>query len=384
MAIIPVSKVMQDGRGVIEVLAQDIAELSFATYTTMRRGIDPYHFRVFSGEIDTVRTTNFSGNPFLFQARATSCTWNPTRGFVSGINEFELCKVEVMGQECPLEFAGGLDQFIGEDGNLMSTPQGAAVTSEMIATLRASITNAAILTTVAAGAVPNLENYLVAEGVPAELGADAIRMDGLCNGWMKTAQDSPDSWMNNTTYINTMTITNGVVDPDEAIELLQSLMGTAQPALQAAMTTGVTVKGAVMRPVFIVSSNVYRALMTYYNQNRGTLAAGSGILTAGALDPVTSYMPLYYGNVEIAVEPAMSGFSDYFADCFVTAAFLTVQRNIVIGSSFQRIDAMGNGLKAEISPLIKDMGQMTYRARPKVGAAISVNQLFTGAQRITS
>jgi len=366
------------------VKAQDVAELSLMTYQNMRRGIDPYAYRTFSGEIDTVRTTNFSSNPFLFQARATSCTWNPTRGFISGINEFELCKVEVMGQECPLEFAGGLDQFIGEDGSMMSTPEGAAVVAKMIAMLRNAVTRAAILTTVAAGAVPDLENYLVAEGVPAELGADAIRMDGLCTGWMAIARESGDSWMNNTTYINTMTITNGVVDPDEAIELLQSLMGTAQPALQDAITTGVEVEGQVLRPVFIVSGNVYRALMTYYNQNQGTLAAGSGILRAGAVDPVTSYMPLYYGNIEIAVEPSMTGFSSYFANCFVTAAFLTVQRNIVLGSSFQRIDNMGNGLKAEISPRIKDMGQMTYRARPKVGAAISVNQLFTGAQRITS
>jgi len=382
--IIPVAKAFQDGGGVIQVKAQDVAELSLMTYQNMRRGIDPYAYRTFSGEIDTVRTTNFSANPFLFQARATSCTWSPTRGFVSGINEFELCKVEVMGQECPLEFAGGLDQFIGEDGSMMSTPEGALIVGKMIASLRNAVTRAAILTVVAAGAVPNLENYLVAEGVPAELGADAIRMDGLCNGWMKIAQDSGDSWMNNTTYINTMTITNGVVDPDEAIELLQSLMGTAQPALQDAMTTGVEVEGQVLRPVFIVSGNVYRALMTYYNQNQGSLAAGSGILRGGAVDTTTGYMPLYYGNIEIAVEPAMTGFSSYFADCFVTAAFLTVQRNIVLGASFQRIDNMGNGLVAQISPLITDMGKMTYRARPKVGAAISVNQLFTGAQRITS
>ena len=331
------------------------------------------------------RFISFNTPKHLLSSRKNGCQWNPKTGVTLGIDEFDTCPVEANLEQCPDALFDSCFERIFDPNSTSpwgSTAESQDVLARIIEAIYTGMGNSFYsLYNFANHPLIDQANEAGTYAVDADEWAAYVdqQMSGNCGGLVTQL----DALAQNTEYAQyySNVIATGASGINETtnkfdgdvIEFFRSVIDAASPELKIAVRRGIKVGTRQLRPIMLVTYEIFRAYQKWIQDNGSLESAYRYLVTLN--DGVTTNSANILAFENIPVLP-WDAFIDFDATVGVNShrALLTVPGNFGVIASVDGIQDRlfaGQGLVIQESPLLKDGGKYFMKSTFRWGAAIA-------------
>lgn len=333
------------------------------------------------------------GNPMIWQSHK-SCGWDETGALRTGRTELEPCTAKINESWCYDElFDSCFEQFLTWSPNapVQLDANGEEIVNALVRTLAENATLGARLT-LTAGQMYDGNTVEFNDRTSMDIQNLFRKTIGTCRGWVELLREqavSPAYEHLNVPGMLSATDFDGEKYTGDVIALYDSLRDAAPNDLQSLMDEGGVI-GSVAGdfiPLMIVSTSIFKAIATAYNQQCINIACVNPRLSREEFSFNTSRgqrkMYVYYIDQVPVIPIADINYMDRYLKGMTHFAGITASGNISLGSSFAElpdVEDPGVGILIERGTSAKNYGKYDFLAHALFSTAIADTDYIVASQ----